>query len=115
MKHIISACFFLFSCCMFSQNITVTVDKTVTLKEFFKQIETQTDFKFAFTDQVNTSQKYFNQKNTYKNIEIKELINELNKNATIQFSIVGNNIFVKQKASKTNTGRIKKKVNRSGT
>lgn len=110
MKHIISACFFLFSWCMFSQNITVTVDKTVTLKEFFKQIENQTDFKFAFTDQVNTSQKYFNQKNTFKNIEIKELINELNKNATIQFSIVGNNIFVKQKASKTNTGRIKKKL-----
>lgn len=101
MKHIISACFFLFGLSAFSQNITVTVDKTVVLKEFFKQIENQTDFKFAFTDQINTSQKYFSHHKTYKNIEIKELINELNKTALVQFSIVGNNIFVKQKATKT--------------
>ncbi|WP_456312355.1 TonB-dependent receptor [Pseudomonas shirazensis] len=101
MKHIISACFFLFSLSMFSQNITVTVDQTVTLKELFKQIEGQTDFKFAYTDQIDTSQKYFSQKNTYSNIQIKELINELNKNKVIQFSIVGNNVFVKQKSSKS--------------
>lgn len=101
MKHIISACFFLFGLTAFSQNVTVTVDKTVTLKEFFKQIENQTDFKFAFTDQVNTSQKYFTQQKTYKNIEIKELVNELNKTSLVQFSIVGNNIFVKQKVTKT--------------
>ncbi len=101
MKHIISACFFLFGLSAFSQNVTVTVDKTVSLKEFFKQIENQTDFKFAFTDQVNTSQHYFTHPKTYKNIEIKELVNELNKTATVQFSIVGNNIFVKQKATKT--------------
>ena len=62
MKHIISACFFLLSFSMFSQNVTVTVDKTVTLKELFKQIENQTDFKFAFTDQIDTSQKYFTKK-----------------------------------------------------
>jgi hypothetical protein len=107
MKHIISACFFLFSWCMFSQNVTVTVDQTVTLKEFFKQIENQTDFKFAFTDQINTAQKYFAQKKTYKNIEIKELVNELNKTASVQFSIVGNNIFVKQKSAKTSKKKNK--------
>ncbi|RKR05735.1 TonB-dependent receptor-like protein [Flavobacterium sp. 90] len=101
MKHIISACFFLFGLSAFSQNVTVTVDKTVALKEFFKQIENQTDFKFAFTDQINTSQHYFTHQKTYKNIEIKDLVNELNKTATVQFSIVGNNIFVKQKATKT--------------
>jgi outer membrane receptor protein involved in Fe transport len=101
MKHIISACFFLFSLCMFSQNVTVTVDKTGTLKELFKQIENQTDFKFAFTDQIDTSQKYFTKKNSYRNIRIEQLIYELNKTGTIQFSIVGNNIFVKQKSSKT--------------
>lgn len=100
MKHIISACFFLFGLSAFSQNVTVTVDKTVSLKEFFKQIENQTDFKFAFTDQINTSQHYFTHQKTYKNIEIKELVNELNKTATVQFSIVGSNIFVKQKATK---------------
>ena len=109
MKHIISACFFLFSWCMFAQNITVTVDKTVTLKEFFKQIENQSDFKFAFTDQINTNQHYFTKKNTYSNIGIKELINDLNKSSTIQFSIVGNNIFVKQKSS-TKTAKKKNKL-----
>ncbi|MCD0472225.1 TonB-dependent receptor domain-containing protein [Flavobacterium sp. JAS] len=100
MKHIISACFFLLSLGVFSQNVTVTVDKTVTLKEFFKQIENQTDFKFAFTDQINTNQKYFTHKKTYKNIDIKELIHELNKSGSVQFSIVGSNIFVKQKTAK---------------
>lgn len=108
MKHIISACFFLFSLCVFSQNVTVNVDQTVTLKEFFKEIENQTDFKFAFTDQINTSQKYFAQKKTYKNTEIKELINELNKTSSIQFSIVGNNIFVKQKSAKATTKKKNK-------
>jgi hypothetical protein len=107
MKHIISACFFLFSLCMFSQNITVTVDKTVTLKELFKQIENQTDFKFAYTDQIDTKHKYFSQKSTYSNIEIRELIKELNKGTAIQFSVVGNNIFVKQKASKTSKKKSK--------
>ncbi|MFH6967478.1 carboxypeptidase-like regulatory domain-containing protein [Flavobacterium sp. FlaQc-28] len=100
MKCIISACFFLFSWCMCAQNISVTVDQTVTLKEFFKQIENQTDYKFAFTDQINTNQKYFTQKGVYNNVEIKELINQLNKTALVQFSVVGNNIFVKQKVSK---------------
>lgn len=101
MKCIISACFFLFSWCMCAQNISVTVDQTVTLKEFFKQIENQTDYKFAFTDQINTNQKYFTQKGVYNNVEIKELINQLNKTALVQFSVVGNNIFVKHKAAKT--------------
>ena len=108
MKHIISACFFLFSWGVFSQNITVAVDKTVTLKELFKQIENQTDFKLAFTDQIDTNQKYFSQKKTYKNIEIKEFVNELNKSTPIQFSIVGNNIFVKQKTSSKTTKKKNK-------
>ncbi|OXB11191.1 collagen-binding protein [Flavobacterium plurextorum] len=101
MKCIISTCFFLFSWCICAQNISVTVDQTVTLKEFFKQIENQTDYKFAFTDQINTNQKYFTQKGVYNNVEVKEVINQLNKTALVQFSVVGNNIFVKHKAAKT--------------
>lgn len=107
MKHIISACFFLFSLSAFSQNVTVTVDKTVTLKEFFKQIENQTDFKFAFTDQIDTNQKFFAKKQTFTNMKIEQLVYELNKTASIQFSIVGNNIFVKQKTSKIPKKKIK--------
>ncbi|WP_241687416.1 hypothetical protein [Flavobacterium sp. YO64] len=91
---------------MCAQNISVTVDQTVTLKEFFKQIENQTDYKFAFTDQINTNQKYFTQKGVYNNVEIKELINQLNKTALVQFSVVGNNIFVKHKAAKTTKKKI---------
>jgi hypothetical protein len=95
---------------MFSQNVTVTVDQTVTLKEFFKQIENQTDFKFAFTDQINTSQKYFTQKRTFTNTTVKDLIAELNKTASVQFSIVGNNIFVKQKTTKASSTKKKNKL-----
>ncbi|KRD07319.1 collagen-binding protein [Flavobacterium sp. Root901] len=110
MKHIISACFFLFSLSMSAQDVTVTVDQNVTLKEFFKQIENQTDFKFAFTDQIDTSQKYFNKKSTYKQIEIEKLITELNKISTVQFSIVGNNIFVKQKSQAVKTAKKKSRL-----
>ncbi|KAF2330215.1 TonB-dependent receptor [Flavobacterium daemonense] len=110
MKHIISACFFLFSLCVSAQKITVTVDQNVTLKEFFKQIESQTDFKFAFTDQIDTNQKYFTKKNTFKQVEIEKLISELNKTATVQFSIVGNNIFVKQKSQIQKSAKKKSKL-----
>lgn len=110
MKHIISACFFLLSWCMSAQSVTVTVDQNVTLKEFFKQIENQSDFKFAFTDQIDTNQKYFTKKITYKQVEVKELISELNKNAKVQFSIVGNNIFVKQKSQSAKTNKKKSKL-----
>ncbi|WP_343695388.1 TonB-dependent receptor [Flavobacterium sp.] len=107
MKHIISACFFLFSLGMSAQNVTVTVDQNVTLKEFFRQIENQTDFKFAFTDQIDTSKKYFNKKSTFKQITIEKLISELNKISSVQFSVVGNNIFVKQKSQSTKAAKKK--------
>ncbi|WP_433813496.1 TonB-dependent receptor [Flavobacterium johnsoniae] len=110
MKHIISACFFLFSLCMSAQTVTITVDQNVTLKEFFKQIENQTDFKFAFTNQIDTNQKYFTKKSTYKQVEIEKLISELNKTASVQFSIVGNNIFVKQKSQSAKTVKKKSKL-----
>lgn len=107
MKHIISACFFLFSLCMSAQNVAVMVDQNLTLKDFFKQIETQTDYKFAFTDQININQKYFTKKSTFRQIEIEKLISELNKISSVQFSIVGNNIFVKQKSQSQKTGKKK--------
>jgi hypothetical protein len=95
---------------MSAQTVTITVDQNVTLKEFFKQIENQTDFKFAFTDQIDTNQKYFTKKSTYKQVEIEKLISELNKTASVQFSIVGNNIFVKQKSQSAKTVKKKSKL-----
>ncbi|KAF2332922.1 TonB-dependent receptor [Flavobacterium ginsenosidimutans] len=110
MKHIISACFFLFSLCMSAQSVTVTVDQNTTLKEFFKQIESQTDFKFAFTDQIDTNKKYFTKKSTFTTIEIEKLISELNQTSIVQFSIVGNNIFVKQKSQTQKPAKKKNKL-----
>jgi len=110
MKHIISACFFLLSLCMTAQKVTVTVDQNVTLKEFFKQIENQSDFKFAFTEQFDTGKKYFTKKSIFKQIEVEKLITELNKTASVQFSIVGNNIFVKQKSQSQKAAKKKSKL-----
>ncbi|MEN2489963.1 TonB-dependent receptor [Flavobacterium sp. B11] len=110
MKHIISACFFLFSLGMSAQSVTVTVDQNVTLKEFFKQIESQTDFKFAFTDQIDTNKKYFNKKSTFKNTEVNKLIAELNQTSSVQFTIVGSNIFVKQKSQVQKPAKKKSKL-----
>ncbi|PBI89609.1 TonB-dependent Receptor Plug Domain protein [Flavobacterium sp. ACN2] len=110
MKHIISACFFLFSLCMSAQSVTITVDQNTTLKEFFKQIESQTDFKFAFTDQIDTNKKYFTKKSTFKTIEIEKLISELNQTSIVHFSISGNNIFVKQKSQTQKTAKKKNKL-----
>ncbi|WET01368.1 TonB-dependent receptor [Flavobacterium sp. YJ01] len=110
MKHIISACFFLLSLSMTAQKVTVTVDQNVTLKEFFKQIENQSDYKFAFTEQFDTSKKYFTKKSTFKQIEVEKLIAELNKTASVQFSIVGNNIFVKQKSQSQKATKKKSKL-----
>lgn len=110
MKHIISACFFLLSLGMTAQKVTVTVDQNVTLKEFFKQIENQSDYKFAFTEQFDTSKKYFTKKSTFKQIEVDKLIAELNKTASVQFSIVGNNIFVKHKSPSQKAAKKKSKL-----
>jgi len=95
---------------MTAQKVTVTVDQNVTLKDFFKQIENQSDFKFAFTEQFDTSKKYFTKKSTFKQIEVEKLIAELNKTASVQFSIVGNNIFVKQKSQSQKATKKKSKL-----
>ena len=57
MKHIISACFFLFSLSVVSQNVTVAVDKTVTLKELFKQIENKPTIRFLHRQKRGVREK----------------------------------------------------------
>ena len=97
MKHILSACFLIFSSGLFSQSISVTLDQTTTLKELFGQIEKQTDLKFAFTDQVDTNHKYFKEKISLKNAKIQDVLNVLDENLPYNFKLIGNNITVKQK------------------
>ncbi|MEH6705293.1 MAG: TonB-dependent receptor [Galbibacter orientalis] len=102
MKHIISSCFLLLSLNIVAQNISVTINKTVRLKELFKQIETQTDYKFAFTSQIDTNQKYFKESKDFNAVEINELISLLNQKLPFSFSLQGANIFVKEQIKSAN-------------
>jgi outer membrane cobalamin receptor len=96
MKHIFSACFLVFSLSSFSQNISITLDQSSTLKELFSKIEEQTDYKFAFTDQVDTGKRYFKEKVSFKNADIQEVLDGLGKDLPFNFTLIGNNITVKQ-------------------
>jgi len=97
MKHIFSSCFLVFSLSLFSQNISVSLDQHSALKELFSQIEEQTDYKFAFTDQINTTQNYFKEKISLKNRSVQEVLDVLGKDLPFYFSIIGNNITVKKR------------------
>lgn len=97
MKHILSSCFLVFSLSLFSQNITLSLDQSSTLKEIFGQIEKQTDYKFAFTD-IDTSQKYLKERITLKNAGIQDVLNALGKDVPLNFTLIGNNITVRQKS-----------------
>lgn len=97
MKHILSSCFLVFSLSLFSQNITISLDQNASLKEIFGQIEKQTDYKFAFTGQIDTSHKYLKETISLKNAAIKDVLNVLGKELPFDFTLIGNNITVKQK------------------
>lgn len=96
MKHILSSCFLVFSLSLFSQNITISLDQNASLKEIFGQIEKQTDYKFAFTGQIDTSHKYLKETISLKNAAIKDVLNLLGKELPFDFTLIGNNITVKQ-------------------
>jgi len=96
MKHILSSCFLVFSLSLFSQNITISLDQNASLKEIFGQIEKQTDYKFAFTGQIDTSHKYLKETISLKNAAIKDVLNVLGKELPFDFTLIGNNITVKQ-------------------
>jgi hypothetical protein len=99
MKHIFSACFLVFSLSSFSQNISISLDQSSTLKELFGKIEGQTDYKFAFTDQVDTNKRYFKEKVNFKNASVQEVLDGLEKDLPFNFTLIGNNITVKQKST----------------
>lgn len=99
MKHILSACFLVFSLNLFSQQVALSATKNATLKEIFGQIEKQTDYKFAFIDQIDLNKKYLSKDISLKGNGIQQALDFLAKELPLQFSIVGNNITVKQTAS----------------
>ncbi|MFP9097816.1 carboxypeptidase-like regulatory domain-containing protein [Flavobacterium sp. RHBU_24] len=96
MKHLFSACFLLFSLCLFGQQVNLTLTKGATLKQIFGKIEQQTDLKFAFTDQIDLTQKYAGENIALKGATIKQVLDVLGKNLPYSFAITGNNITVKR-------------------
>ncbi|WP_330444454.1 TonB-dependent receptor [Flavobacterium sp. C4GT6] len=103
MKHILASCFLMLSFNLYSQHISISISPDSTLDELFKQIENQTDYKFAFTEKIDTGNKYFKRSFKYDTIEVKQLLEQLNNELPFHFSLIGNNITVKQ------TGSSKKK------
>ncbi|KOS05698.1 collagen-binding protein [Flavobacterium akiainvivens] len=103
MKHLFSACFLLFSLGIFAQQVNLTLAKGATLKEIFGKIEQQTDYKFAFTDQIDLTQKYTGENISLKGATIKQVLDVLGKNLPFKFDTIGNNITVKR----TGTGAKK--------
>lgn len=98
MKHILSACFLVFSINLFSQQIALSATKNASLKEIFVQIEQQTDYKFAFIDQIDLNKKYLSKDISLKSGSIQQALDMLSKELPLQFSILGDNITVKQAA-----------------
>jgi TonB dependent receptor/CarboxypepD_reg-like domain/TonB-dependent Receptor Plug Domain len=95
MKHILLTCFLLFSLTLFSQQVSLHITKGTALKEIFNQIEQQTDYKFAFTDQVDLNQKYTGENINLKAGSIQQATDVLAKNLPFKFAIIGSNITVK--------------------
>lgn len=103
MKHLFSSCFLLFSLSLFSQNVSVSFNPNSTLRDIFSQIEKQTEYKFAFTDQIDTNQKLLKEEISLKNANIQQVLELLQKELPFKFNLVGYNITVKNK------GEVKKK------
>ncbi|WP_121667226.1 TonB-dependent receptor [Mesonia aquimarina] len=96
MKHL-QYCFLMLSLNLFSQNVSISLDESTTLRQLFTEIENQTAYKFAYNNQIDIDQK-LKEKITYKAIEIKELLSILNRTSDFHFSLMGNNITVKRKS-----------------
>ncbi|MDR6301571.1 TonB-dependent receptor [Mesonia maritima] len=96
MKHL-QYCFLMLSLNLFSQNISISLDESTTLQQLFTEIENQTEYKFAYNNQIDLNKK-LTEKIAYKDIEIKELISILNRTTLFHFSVIGNNITVKSKS-----------------
>ncbi|MDD7886770.1 TonB-dependent receptor [Flavivirga sp. 57AJ16] len=105
MKHI-KYCFLMLSLNIFSQNISISLDQTATLKQLFTEIENQTDYKFAYNNSIYVDQN-LSEKIDYSDVEIKNLISILNKNSPFQFSVIGNSITVKRRELQSQQERHK--------
>lgn len=94
MKHF-TYCFLIFSLNLFSQNVSISLDQSATLKDLFDQIENQTEYKFAYNNLVDVNQN-LTKRIALNNNDITGLLSTLNKDLPFRFSLMGNSITVKR-------------------
>lgn len=86
---------FLFSVAgVYSQNISTSVTKFTTLEEFFRAVESQIDYRFAYTNNLDLTSTYFSEPMELKAVNLNEFIELLNQELPLHFSVVGDNISV---------------------
>lgn len=95
MKHL-QYCFLMLSFNLFSQSVSISLNESETFRRLFTEIENQTEYKFAYNNQIDLHQE-LNKKMYFDSIEIKELLSIFNNSLPYQFSLMGNNITVKRK------------------
>lgn len=105
MKHM-TYCFLMFSLNIFSQNISISLDPSATLKQLFTEIENQTHYKFAYNTSINVDQT-LNEKIEYNDVDVKNIISDLNKKISLQFNVIGSSITVKKRTLKTKNKKHK--------
>src|SRR5690606_1682846 len=67
---------------------------STTLKELFTEVEAQIDYKFAYTNSLDTERRYFKEEVRLKRVSLEEFIAKLNENLPLRFSVLGDNITV---------------------
>lgn len=115
MKHILCACFLFLSLNLFAQQVSVTIAKGTALKEIFSKIEKQTDYKFAFTDQVDLSRKYNGETINFNDASVHYVLDVLAKDLPLKFALVGSNITVKNIATGAAATKNQESFTLSGT
>ncbi|UOB17952.1 TonB-dependent receptor [Abyssalbus ytuae] len=98
MKHL-HYCFLMLSLNLFSQNVSISLHQSAPLKQLFNQIENQTEYKFAYNDQIDINRK-LPEEIFFNDVEIKKLLSILSTDLPFHFSLMGNNITVKRKETK---------------
>lgn len=94
MKYI-TYCFLMFSLSTLSQEITLSLNKTATLKQLFQEVENQTNYTFAYNQGIDVEQHLKNDIH-YKAMPIDKFLATLHNNHSLQHTIIGNNIVLKK-------------------
>ncbi|TRZ41606.1 TonB-dependent receptor [Robertkochia solimangrovi] len=94
MKYFIISCFMALGLKAHAQHVTIQLKEDQSLNVLFRQIESQSEYKMAFNDNIDVN-KHLNKALSFQNIGTSELVGLLNKELPYRFSLVGNNILVK--------------------